>query len=499
VVKEGKLVFVQAEGFADLDKKIPMTRNTIFPVASLTKTFASVVMAQYVQEGKVSDEDYILDYPYLSVGFSPERLSDPNVKIKHVLSHTSEGIPGSNYIYNGSRYNLIYGVYEKVTGNTHHYDAFAQEVRNRIIGPLKLQHTYPGYPSADQIKGEEALIARTYKLDPGRKTFSDEDKNENTWTTLFPATNLLTTLDDLAVYTTALDNNQLISAESYKKITSPFIANSGRVDPYGLGWGTQNFEGQDIHWHYGYGDSFAALIVRVPREKISFIFFSNAVPPSETFLLGYGNVLNSPFALSFLKNMVSAEQRQPELFNYRELTSGSLGSKKSPMLYNEVFSQALMRYYAEQTFETNKGEAAQLLNYLVANNPERFKKEDISLIWLLAKLANPALKDEIEITIRAYQDSSYFHPEIHEQIAIYYQKIGNAEKSLYWYHLLADSHGFEEQQSVRNACVELGKHYLGSGEKEKGRRYLWREVVDYRYTDSGIDDAEKKVKMMLGN
>jgi hypothetical protein len=197
--------------------------------------------------------------------------------------------------------------------------------------------------------------------------------------------------------------------------------------------------------------------------------------------------------------MVSAEQRQPELFNYRELTSGSLGSKKSPMLYNEVFSQALMRYYAEQTFETNKGEAAQLLNYLVANNPERFKKEDISLIWLLAKLANPALKDEIEITIRAYQDSSYFHPEIHEQIAIYYQKIGNAEKSLYWYHLLADSHGFEEQQSVRNACVELGKHYLVSGEKEKGRRYLWREVVDYRYTDSGIDDAEKKVKMMLGN
>src|SRR5688572_13145854 len=84
--------------------KIPRLRDHIFPVASLTKTFAAVTLMLYEQEGRISMEDYVLDYPFLSIGFTPERLQNPNLKIKHVLSHTSEGEPGANYIYNGNRY-----------------------------------------------------------------------------------------------------------------------------------------------------------------------------------------------------------------------------------------------------------------------------------------------------------------------------------------------------------------------------------------------------------
>src|SRR5690349_4246993 len=110
VVEDGKITFAQTEGFADLENKIPLRRDHIFPVASLTKTFAAVTLMQYEQEGKISMEDYVLDYPFLSIGFTPERLPNPNLKIKHVLSHTSEGEPGANYIYNGNRYNFVYGV-----------------------------------------------------------------------------------------------------------------------------------------------------------------------------------------------------------------------------------------------------------------------------------------------------------------------------------------------------------------------------------------------------
>src|SRR5687768_11255875 len=52
VVEDGQITFVQTEGFADLEKKIPIRRDHIFPVASLTKTFAAVVLMQYEQEGK---------------------------------------------------------------------------------------------------------------------------------------------------------------------------------------------------------------------------------------------------------------------------------------------------------------------------------------------------------------------------------------------------------------------------------------------------------------
>src|SRR5437868_10718131 len=68
VVRDGKLSLVQADGFADFESRIPMRQDHIFYVASLTKTFSAVMMMQYVQEKKISLDDYLLDYPFLSVG-----------------------------------------------------------------------------------------------------------------------------------------------------------------------------------------------------------------------------------------------------------------------------------------------------------------------------------------------------------------------------------------------------------------------------------------------
>jgi CubicO group peptidase (beta-lactamase class C family) len=118
VVRDGKLSLVQADGFADLESRTPLRQDHIFYVASLTKTFTAVMLMQYVQEKKISLDDYVLDYPFLSVGFTSDRLIDPNVKLKHVLSHTSEGEPGDHFVYNGGRYNFVYGVFEKISGIT---------------------------------------------------------------------------------------------------------------------------------------------------------------------------------------------------------------------------------------------------------------------------------------------------------------------------------------------------------------------------------------------
>jgi CubicO group peptidase (beta-lactamase class C family) len=138
VVRNGKLDMVQAEGFSNLEKQTPMSRDHIFYVASLTKTFTAVMTMQYVQEKKISLDDYLLDYPFLSVGLTPDRLPHSNTRLKHILSHTSEGTPGDDFVYSGNRYNFVYGVFEKMSGNTHHYDACAQEFRKRIGDPLNL-------------------------------------------------------------------------------------------------------------------------------------------------------------------------------------------------------------------------------------------------------------------------------------------------------------------------------------------------------------------------
>ena len=475
VVKDGQLSFVQCEGLADLDRKTPMRQDMIFPVASLTKTFAAVVMAQYHQEGKASLDDYVLDYPFLSVGFTPERLPSPDVRIWHALSHTSEGVPGTEYIYNGGRYNFVYGVYEQVSGNTTHYEAFAEEMKKRVITPLEMQHTYPGYPKHKAL--DPSRIVTTYKLDKATGNFSIPDKNQATQTILYPSTNLFTSLEDLAKYTNALDNNLLISKDTYTRITTPTVTPQGKTHPYGIGWATQLFEDQQIHWHYGYGDSFAALIVRVPSQRLTFILFCNAVPASEAFRLGYGNLMNSPFAVSFLNHFVARNKLKADGFDL-------------------LFPQAMTLHYLEQTFGTHKGEAQTLLRNLAAKEPQRFKQADFTLLWLMTNLADRELSELTEKAIEAYRNSGQFQPDLHREIAGYYQQIGKAEESRSWYHLLADSTGFEEQGPVRDACTFLGRYYLSVGQAAQGRKYLWKEVLANRIMNNGTDDAADKIALM---
>jgi CubicO group peptidase (beta-lactamase class C family) len=430
VVENGKVSFVQTEGFADLEGKVPVRRDHIFPVASLTKTFAAVTLMQYAQEGKISMDDYVLDYPFLSIGLSPDRLPNPNVQLKHVISHTSEGVPGSNFIYNGNRYNFVYGVFEKISGNTKHYDAFAEEVKKRIIQPLGMKDTLCGYVPNDRI-------VSTYKWDVPQQQYA-VDKDLKSQNTLFPSAGLLTTLDDLAAYSNALDQNTILNAASYQKMTAPF------TEHYGMGWATQEVGGKQVHWHYGYGDSYAAMIIRVPQDKLTFILLSNGVPASEAFTLGYGNVLNSVFAQAFFKSM----------FN-------------TPL--DNTLSEALLQYYTEQKYNAAPGKVEELVS--------KIQKPELSFINLLASLDDPRLKAQTEKAITAYQASKWFHPDIHWAVADWYARSGNQHSALIWYHLLADSEGYNEQSGVNKACSALGAYYMKVGQTAKGRIYLWRKAL----------------------
>ena len=60
-----------------------------------------------------------------------------------------------------------------------------------------------------------------------------------------------------------------------------------------------------------------------------------------------------------------------------------------------------------------------------------------------------------------------------------------------YFHLLADTAGFEEQGDKIEACSKLARHYATQGNLEKARGYLWRALVYTRQT-SGNDAAIAK-------
>ncbi len=451
VVRDGGLDMVQAEGFADLEKQIPMKRDHIFYVASLTKTFTAVMMMQYVQEGRVSLDDYLLNYPFLSVGFTPNRLLDPDTRLKYFLSHTSEGTPGDNFVYSGNRYNFVYGAFEKISGNTHHYDAVAQEFKKRIGDPLGLGSTLSGYP-ADKSDPRIPRIVSTYLLDKTHPK-PTADAGATNATTHYPAAGMLSSVDDLAKYMIALDNNTLLTHESYSAMTEPFVLNDGRKSPYGLGWSTQVVGGEPVHWAYGYGDSYSGLLIRVPRKKMSFILLCNSGSASAPFFLGYGNLLTSPFAVNFLREALPGTIRDGD----------------------DLYAQAFLQHYTAALTEGKTDAAGRLLARMKSEEPERFTRSDRSLIYLVSAVADPSLDRDMEDLVKAFDASGDFHPDIELAIASFYKRVGAQDQYIARLHRIADRPGYGEESSTREACVQLGTALLEK-RVEGGRRYLWMAV-----------------------
>ncbi len=77
IVKDQKVVWAKGFGYADVENKIPATEHTSYHLASLTKTFASTILMQLVQDGKVKLDDPVSKYGILleSEGRHPRQAS----------------------------------------------------------------------------------------------------------------------------------------------------------------------------------------------------------------------------------------------------------------------------------------------------------------------------------------------------------------------------------------------------------------------------------------
>ncbi len=140
IVKDQKILWARGFGYADVENKIPATEHTPYHLASLTKTFASTIVMRLVQEGKVG-----LDDPVSKYGITLE--SAGVIRVKHLLSHTSEGNPGESYRYNGNRFGELDKVVQKATGKS-----FAELLMTNILDPLGMNETALNVPAIVKTK-----------------------------------------------------------------------------------------------------------------------------------------------------------------------------------------------------------------------------------------------------------------------------------------------------------------------------------------------------------
>jgi len=95
VIREGRIAFLDAHGWADRERRIPMGVGTILNIASVTKTFTSTAIMQLVEDGRL-DLDVPID-DYLPYTVRNPRFPNAFLTIRQLLAHRSSLTDGPVY------------------------------------------------------------------------------------------------------------------------------------------------------------------------------------------------------------------------------------------------------------------------------------------------------------------------------------------------------------------------------------------------------------------
>lgn len=204
-----------------------------------------------------------------------------DTKTRQILSHTADGTPGEEYLYNGAIFDSLTPVVEKAGGKP-----FAEQLTDRIFKPLQMSDT----------------------------TAPPETRAAN---------GVISTTTDLAKYAIALDGERLVSAKSKASMFTPTKSTAGKTLPYGLGWFSQTYMHERVIWHYGQDTGAGSLFLRIPNRKLTLIALSDSNVISDAARLLDGNVARSPIALAFFKQ-VAFSDRSAGAFERDELENRAL-------------------------------------------------------------------------------------------------------------------------------------------------------------------------------
>lgn len=143
LIREGELAWTEGFGVTNTITGEPVTSNTLFEVASISKVVSAYMALSVVDECKISLEQPL--HNYLSEEWLPPSFYRDTIKLSHVTSHSS-GLgkiskdimfkPGTEYYYSAKGFVLLQHVMEVVTG-----ESFEQLAQRLVFKPLGMSNS----------------------------------------------------------------------------------------------------------------------------------------------------------------------------------------------------------------------------------------------------------------------------------------------------------------------------------------------------------------------
>jgi CubicO group peptidase (beta-lactamase class C family) len=294
VVSNGSVTFEAAYGVSNLETETRMTTDSVFEIASVTKPITATAIMMLEEERRID-----LDHPL--TGYFPEAPPTWRSRtVRQVLSHTAgfaldgivrrDGSPlltvtakqeladafqqpfvfeaGENAAYSDLGYFVLGALIERVSGTT--YRNFLQE---HIFTPVHMTNTRV----MDRLEIVKKRVP-VYSLRNGQLANWGRD-----WQYELPSFfGVMSTVDDLAKWDTALRNGSLLKRTTLDEMWTPATLRNGneaRVSgqPYGLGWTLGDNRGHRVAAHEG---ASGTLIVHFINDDLTVIVFTNLGNPS---------------------------------------------------------------------------------------------------------------------------------------------------------------------------------------------------------------------------
>jgi CubicO group peptidase (beta-lactamase class C family) len=293
IIQGDQVLYIKGYGTAGQGQ--PVTPQTQFFLASLSKSFTALAVMQLVEAGQID-----LDLPVQT--YLPEfTLADPaaagQITVRHLLNQTSgladAGLrtvqppqqttiaayvadlrtarpvapPGREFHYTDANYALLARVVEAVSG-----ESFSTYLQTHIFAPLQMAHTFHAV-TADEAKQQAGQLAQGHLVAYGMPVPVNEMSGF-----VGGAAGVVSTTEEMAHYLIMQNNGgsfqgrQLLAEEAVAVMHTP----PSNIDStYAMGWVATTHNGRRILEHNGILSVFFADVVLLPESGLGLALLYN--------------------------------------------------------------------------------------------------------------------------------------------------------------------------------------------------------------------------------
>jgi len=305
VVYGDEIIFAEGFGWRDVENNLPVTRETLFHIGSMNKSFTAMMIATLVDQGLFDWNTPVVEI-YPDFALSSEEATE-TVTMRHLLGMESGipadaeddfdveyasgedlfgyvksvpllDLPGNEFSYSNISASLAGYLAVIATGDDYPdlYSGYEQLLRERVLNPIGMKTAVMSVSDAENNPN----YGKSYWLEDGEVVEAEREDFDGD--PLAPSGVLKVNVVEMAYYVStqlnggqAPNGKQVVSEKNLAETWKPGLEN------YAMGWEVGEYEGVTLISHEGSFDNYLGITGFVPELDIGFVILTNSEEAGE--------------------------------------------------------------------------------------------------------------------------------------------------------------------------------------------------------------------------